>query len=106
MAANALDAIRQAEAEAKQIRQSAATEAQAILAAAEKDGQKMLDDAKQEALAGRSELLAKADERSKLLKKEAESDAKVKSAVLTQSAEQKMPDAEALILERIATLWQ
>lgn len=66
----------------------------------------MLDDAKREALAGRSELLAKADERSKLLKKEAESDAKVKSAVLTKSAEQQLPAAEKLILERIGTLWQ
>lgn len=106
MAANALEMIKQAEAEAKQIRQNAADKAQSMLSTAEKDGQALLEQARAEAIAERSASLARATEQAKSLQKSAESDAKLRAVVLTSKAEQNLPEAEKLILERIATLWQ
>lgn len=106
MAANALEMIKQAEAEAKQIRQKGIDEAQQKLTAAEKDGVSLVEQARLDALSRRGDALRQAEERSKQLISDAEHDAKVKAAVLTSNAGQNKPNAEALILERIGALWQ
>lgn len=106
MAANALKVIKQAEADAKLIRQNAAEEAQTILAEAEKKGQALIDEARRDALKARADAIAEAGVRATEIARSAESDATVKSAVLTSKAEQNMPEAERLILERIGSIWQ
>lgn len=106
MAANALETIKQAEAQAKQIRQKGADEAQQMLSAAEKDGAALVEQARLDAVNRRSEALRRANEKSKQMISDAEHDAKVKAAVLTSTAGQNKPDAQALILERIGALWR
>lgn len=106
MAANALEVIKKAEAEAKQIRQSAIDEAQAILNNADREGLALVEEAKRDAARHRSMTIGIAEERAQAILQEAESDAKVKTAVLTTNAGQNAPKAEALIIERIRALWQ
>lgn len=106
MAANAFETIKQAEAQAKLIRQEGVEEAQKILATAEKNGEALIEQARLDARNHRSDALRQADEKAKQVISDAEHDARVKAAVLTSTAGQNKPDAEALILERIGALWQ
>lgn len=106
MAANALEAIKLKEAEAKTIRSQAMDEAQKKLSDADAEGRALIEQARKDAAAEKSRAMQAAEKKSDKIRADANVKAKQKATALTVSALKNCESAEKLILERISLLWQ
>ncbi len=106
VAKKALEKIMEAEAAAELIRSDAGRQADEVRADAHEKGKELRVKMSTELREDKKQMRESAEKDAQLILEKARADAELDAASLRGIASEKLPDATALILERIRTLWQ